>query len=157
MSGVFAEMVELVNRAPIELSEKDAELSVQFDGQSKTLMRGGNLVPRIVVPFAKNQNPVMGTQDPYNPHISGCQYLVGIKAPKGQKQKDPIEPLTMEEWEDHLGKPCRENVQQLFEDRYGTDSKAKLVTLNKGKKSTGRSRHDAGASPTGNADFSGKQ
>lgn len=150
MSGIFQEMVELVNRAP-------EPLSVQFDGQSKVLAPGVNLVPRVVVPFAKNQNPVMGTQDPYNPHITGCQYLVGVVAPVGAKQKDPIEPLTDEEWAEHLGKPCREDVQQLFEDKYGTDPKAKLVLLNKGKKSTARSRHDAGASPTGNADFSGKQ
>ena len=158
MSGIFQDMVELVNRTPLELDEKAAEISVQFDGQSKTLVRGSNMVPRIVVPFAKNQNPIMGTQDPYNPHISGCQYLVGVKAPAGNKQKDPIEPLTMEEWNDHMGKPCREDVQQLFEDRYGTDPKAKLVLLNKGKKTTARSRHDAaGSSPMGNAEFSGKQ
>jgi hypothetical protein len=149
MNGIFAEQVELVNRAPVDIS-------VQFDGQSKVLVPGVNIVPKIVVPYAKNQNPIMGTQDPYNPHISGCQYLVGVKVPSG-KQKDPIEPLTDAEWADHLGKPCREDVQQLFEDRYGTDFKAKLVTLNKGKKTTARSRHDAGASPTGNADFSGKQ
>lgn len=150
MSGIFQDMVELINRAPIDLS-------VQFDGQSKVLAPGSNMVPKVVVPFAKNQNPIMGTQDPYNPHISGCQYLVGVRAPEGQKQKEPIKFLTNEEWADHLGKPCREDVQQLFEDRYGTDPKAKLVMLNKGKATTARSRHDAGASPSGNADFSGKQ
>jgi hypothetical protein len=145
MAGVFAETVTLVNRAPIDLS-------VQFDGQSKTLTPGDNIVPQIVVSFAKNQNPIMGTQDPYNPHISGCQFLVGVKG-----TRDPIEPLTPEEWADHLDKPCREDVQQLFEDRYGTDPKARLKVLNKGKKTTGRSRHDAGASPAGVADFAAKQ
>jgi hypothetical protein len=142
--GVFSETVDLVNRAPIELS-------VVFDGQSKVLKPGSNLVPKIVISCAKNQNPIMGTQDPYNPHASGAKYLVGVRG-----TKDPIEPLTLEEWETHLGMPCREDVQQLFEDKYGTDPKAKLVLLNKGKKTTARSRHDAGSSPTGLSDFSSK-
>ena len=146
MSGVFTELVELVNRAPIDLS-------VTFDGQSKPLPAvSSTMVPKTVVQFAKNQNPIMGTQDPYNPHISGCQYLVGVKG-----TKDPVDPLTVDEWAAHLGQPCREDVQQLFEDRYANDPKAKLVVRNQGRKSTGRSRADAGASPTGNADFSGKQ
>jgi hypothetical protein len=145
MSGVFSEQVELINRAPVELS-------VMFDGQTKTLVPGSNIVPRIVVPFAKNQNPIMGTQDPYNPHITGCQYLVGVAG-----TKDPVKFLTNEQWEEHLGKPCREDVDQLFEDRYGADPKAKLVVLNKGRKSTARSRHDAGSSPKGNSTFSGKE
>lgn len=145
MSGIFAETIDLVNRAPVDLS-------VVFDGQSKTLKPGSNLVPKIVVSCAKNQNPIMGSGDPYNPHASGCSYLVGVRG-----SKDPIDPLTPEEWADHLGKPCREDVQQLFEDRYGNDPKAKLVLLNKGKKTTARSRHDAGSSPSGLADFSSKE
>lgn len=144
MAGVFQEQVELINRAPIELA-------VMFDGQTATLKVGSNFVPKVVVPFAKNQNPIMGTQDPYNPHISGCQFLVGVKG-----TKDDITPLTVEEWEAHLQRPCREDEQQLFEDRYGADPKAKLITYNKGKKTTARSRHDAGSSPTGNSEFSSK-
>jgi len=145
MSGIFAELVELVNRSP-------EDLSVTFDGQSKQLPAGkGTMVPKGVVQFAKNQNPIRGTQDPYNPHISGCQYLVGVKG-----TKDPIAPLTAEEWAAHLGAPCREDVNQWFEDRYGNDPKARMVILNKGRKSTGRSRADAGATPTGNSEFSGK-
>ena len=145
MMGVFAETIELVNRAPVDLM-------IQFDGQTKILHPGINVVPKVVLSYAKNQNPIMGTQDPYNPHASGAQYLVGVKG-----TKDNIEPLTKEEWEIHLGKPCREDVDQMFADKYGSDPKARLVLLNKGAKSAARSRMDAGSSPSGNSDFSGKQ
>ena len=142
--GIFHETVVLVNRAPVELN-------VQFDGQSKTLAPGENSVPGIVVDYAKNQNPIMGTQDIYNPHLSGCQYLVGVKG-----TKDNCEPLTKKEWEAHLKRPCRENEQQWFADRYGSDNKAKLIVRGAGRKSTANSRYDAGASPSGSAEFSGK-
>ena len=149
--GIFHEQVVLVNRAPIDLT-------VQFDGQCKTLKPGDNYVPAVVVQFAKNQNPVMGSQDPYNPHLSGCRYLVGVKVDKssGRKQKDPIDPLTKEEWEDHLSRPCREDEQRWFEDKYGSDPKAKLVAYGKGRRTTATSRYDAGSSPSGNSEFSGK-
>lgn len=143
--GIFQEMVELVNRAPVDLT-------VQFDGQCKTLKPGANMVPAVTVAFAKNQNPIMGSQDPYNPHISGGRYLVGVKG-----SKDIVEPLTEDEWNTHLGAPCREDVQRLFEDKYGSDPKARLQTYGKGRKTTASSRYDAGSSPAGNADFSGKQ
>ena len=143
--GVFLDTVSLFNRAPIELS-------VVFDGQSKTLAPGPNTVPAVVVPFAKNQNPIMGSQDPYNPHISGGKYLVGV-----ENSKDNCTPLTLQEWEHHLGQPCREDVQRLFEDKYGRDPKARLVTMNPGKASTANSRYDAGSSPKGTSGFEGKQ
>ncbi len=135
--GIFLEQVELFNRAPVDLT-------VQFDGQCKTLKPGKTTVPGVVVQYAKNQNPVMGSQDPYNPHISGAQYLVGVVG-----SKDNCEPLTAEEWADHLNQPCRENVQQWFEDNYGSDAKAKLVARGKGKKTTANSRYDAGSSVLG--------
>lgn len=144
MSGIFPETVELFNRAPIELS-------VCFDGQSKALTPGKNLVPRMVVPFAKNQNPIMGTADPYNPHMSGGQYLVGVVG-----TKDNCTPLTKDEWEEHLRRPCREDEQILFQDKYGNDPKAKLVVHGKGRRTTASSRSDAGSAPRGAADFSGK-
>ena len=142
--GIFLEQVELFNRAPIELS-------VMFDGQCKVLRVGRNTIPGIAVQYAKNQNPIMGSQDPYNPHISGAKYLVGVVG-----SKDNCTPLTGEEWEAHCGAPCREDVQRVFNDRYGSDPKAKLITMGKGRTSTANSRYDAGSSPTGNSDFSGK-
>lgn len=144
MSGIFLEQVELINRAPIDLS-------VMFDGQSKTLKPGKNFVPRVVVEFAKNQNPIMGSANPYDPHISGAQYLVGLA-----DSTDDCTPLTLEEWEAHLNRPCREDEQIVFQDRYGSDPKAKLITYGKGRKSTGRSRSDAGGTAPGISEFSSK-
>lgn len=139
--GVFLKHAVLVNRAPVSLS-------VRFDGQEKTLEPGENIVPEIVVEFAKNQNPVMGSQDPYNPHISGAQYLVGVKG-----TADNIEPLTDEEWQAHLEAPTRTNSRIAFEDRYGGDPKARLVVHGKGRKSTANSRVEAGGIQHGLADF----
>lgn len=145
MAGVFQELVTLVNRAPINLQ-------ATFDGQSATLVPGENMVPKVIVSFAKNQNPVMGSADPYNPHISGGRYLVGVKG-----TKDDIIPLTQDEWEEHLKRPCREDEQIWFADKYGSDPKAKIVSYGKGRKSMAGSRHDAGGSPKGTADFSGRE
>lgn len=141
--GVFVEQVVLVNRAPVSID-------VTFDGASKTLVPGENLVPAVVVPYAKNQNPIMGSQDPYNPQIEGCRYLVGVKG------KDDCTPLTKAEWEDHCQRPCREDEQRWFEDKYGTDSKAKLVTRGKGRKSMASSRSEANAAVSGLSNFSSR-
>src|SRR5258708_30437638 len=79
--GIFYEMVELTNRSPIDLF-------VTFDGQAKRLKPGKNQVPAMVIQHAKNQNPIMGSHDPHNPHISGARYLVGVAA-----DADEVEPL----------------------------------------------------------------
>lgn len=139
--GIFQETVTLINRAPVDLT-------VQFDGQCKTLTPGPNEVPNAVVAYAKNQNPIMGTQDPYNPHISGCRYLVGVRG-----TKDNCKPLTKAEWEEHLNRPCREDERQWFADKYGNDPKAKLVTYGKGRQTAATSRYDAGGAESGKAAF----
>ncbi len=146
--GIFYENVILINRAPVNLR-------VVFDGQSKILTPGENSVPVMVVEFAKNQNPVMGSQDPNNPHISGGKYLVGVKGQEGLG--DETEPLTPAEWTTHLGRPCREDEEAAFQERYGGDPKAKLVLHGKGRKTTVSSRTEAGAGsgPT-NVSFSGR-
>ncbi len=140
--GVFADNCILFNRAPVNLT-------VLFDGQSKTLTPGENIVPEQVVGHAKNQNPIMGSQDPNNPHISGAQYLVGVAA-----HLDNVTPLTKQEWETHLGRPCRTDEQAAFEEKYGGDPKARLVTIGKGKKSTASSRSEAGGSEGGRGNSS---
>lgn len=142
--GIFQEMVTLVNRAPVDLT-------VQFDGQTKTLKPGPNEIPGITVPYAKNQNPIMGSQDPYNPNITGCQFLVGVAG-----TKDNCTPLTQVEWEEHLNRPCREDEQAWFADHYGNDPKARLITMGKGRRTAASSRHDAGGTVKGTSEFSGK-
>lgn len=105
---VFHDLAPLINRAPVPLS-------VRFDGQEHTLVPGENMVPRIVIPYAKNQNPIMGTHDPYNPSLSGGKYLVGVKG-----TKDLCTPLTPEEWKTHLGNPSYLDLDALFGVRLST-------------------------------------
>ena len=150
--GIFHDLVTLVNRTPVNLT-------VTFDGQEKTLVPGDNAVPEIVVPFAKNQNPIMGSQEPNNPHISGARYLVGVKLANGQAlYGDEITPLTKAEWADHLGRPCREDNDAAFQEKYGNDPKARQVVLGKGRKSTAQNRYEAtqGVASGDGSGFSGK-
>lgn len=142
MAG-FVDQITLVNRAPINLT-------VTFDGVSKTLTPGENLVPSVVVDYAKNQNPIMGTQDPYNPNIQGCRYLVGVKG------RDDCAKLTQDEWEEHLRRPCREDEQEWFANEYGNDPKAKLVTRGKGRSTAAGNRAAAADIPKGISEFTSK-
>lgn len=135
--GIFFEQVKVFNRAPIALT-------VTFDGQSKDIPPGESFLPEVVIPYAKNQNPIMGTQDPHNPHMSGCQYLIGVVG-----THDNCEPMTKEEWEAHLRRPCREDEQIWFEERYGNDPKAKLIVRGAGRKTAATSRHDSNAGSGG--------
>jgi hypothetical protein len=141
--GVFYETVPVINRTPIDLT-------VTFDGQCKTLKPGTNAIPAMTVPYAKNQNPVMGSQDPNNPHISGARYLIGVP---GEDLPADCEPLTEAEWAAHLGEPTRENSQQAFEEKYGGDPRAKLVVHGKGRKTVAQSRYEAGGNVKGNSTF----
>ena len=93
--GIFQDLVVLVNRAPVPLS-------VRFDGQETTIQPGDNHIPKVVIPYAKNQNPIMGSADADNPTLQGARYLVGVRG-----TEDPIAPLTEKEWKEHLGQPCR--------------------------------------------------
>ncbi len=142
--GIFHSEIDIVNIAPIALT-------VRFDGQDKNVPPGASKLPLIVVEHAKNQNPIMGSEDPYNPHISGARYLIGVVG-----SDDRIEPLTEEEWEAHLDNPTRINSQQLFEDKYSGDPKARLVLHGKGRKSTAASRAEVGGAPKGVASFSSR-
>jgi hypothetical protein len=128
--GIFQTEVEVRNLAPVSLT-------VRFDGQEKNIPPGVSRLPDMVVQYAMNQNPIMGTQDPNNPHISGAQYLI---VPVGSHYDR--EPLTKEEWETHLNRPCRVDEQALFEEKYSTDPKARLVTYGKGKKTVAKSRYE---------------
>jgi hypothetical protein len=72
----------LVNRSPWPLL-------VTKDGRQTRLEPGDNYVNADIVRFAKQQHPIPGTQDPYNPYV--CQFLVGVKG-----TNDPIDPLPQE-------------------------------------------------------------
>lgn len=153
MGSVFQKLVPVFNRAPVSIS-------VRFDGSEDTIPPGEYQIPEQTIYFAFNQNPIMGTQDPHNPHMSGARYLIVVKPGIGY---DPAYcegygvPMTKEEWEEHCNRPCRDDEQIAFQEKYGQDPGAKLVTLGKGRKSTAQSRYEAGGTPAGNAEFTGKQ
>jgi hypothetical protein len=101
--GVFQDLVEIVNRAPVNLS-------VQFDGQSHTLTPGKNFIPRVTIPYAKNQNPFKGSADLDNPTASGLDFLIGVVG-----TRDNCEPLTKEEWAAHTTSPSRFNLEDILD------------------------------------------
>jgi hypothetical protein len=135
--AVFHTMQEVRNLAPVPLK-------VTFDGQTTEIPPGVSFIPKVTVQFAMNQNPIMGTADADNPNISGGKYLI---VPVGTKYDRA--PLNEEEWAEHLGKPCRINTDEFFEDRLGP--KERVVSRGKGRKTQARSRFDAGVSSEGMA------
>ena len=133
--GIFLEAAEVFNRAPVAIT-------VTFDGQQITLKPGKSILPKVAIPNGKNQNPIMGSVDPNNPHMSGGEYLLGV-VDDLEYPGDNCAPLTPDEWETHLGKPCRVNEQAAFEERYGGDPKAKMVLHGKGRKTTAANQTEA--------------
>jgi hypothetical protein len=86
--GQFRDSVTLINRT-------DRKLNVRYDGEDIVLTPGENPgFPLVAVPYAKKQNPLMGSKHPINPTKYIC--LVGVKALEGMKQKDPIDPIPVE-------------------------------------------------------------
>lgn len=143
--GIFQEFVKVFNRAPLAVS-------VTFDGQQQTIPPGHHSLPKICLLHAKNQNPIMGTQDPYNPHVSGGVYLIVEEGEVGYGK-----PLTQAEWTEHLSSPCRVNERVAFADKYGSDPKARMVILGKGRPTTANSRYEAGGTPAGISSFEGER
>lgn len=128
--GIFYNMIEVHNRAPITLS-------VRFDGQETNVPPGYSFLPKVCILHAMNQNPIMGKSDANNPNVSGGEYLI---AAKGSKYDGPD--LTEDEWEEHLGRPCRIDEQEYFAEKLGP--KERVVTRGKGRKTQAKSRFDTG-------------
>lgn len=84
----FPEMVELVNRT-------SKELVYRFDGQDFRLKPGVNIVPKVTVPYAKNQLVLMGSEDEID--VTDFVSLVGRP-----NTKDDVTPL--EQNEDELNR-----------------------------------------------------
>ena len=97
------EIVCLVNRTT-------KNLTYMFDGYEYTLEPGENYIPEIHVFFARNQNPRMGTQSPWAE--DACEYLVGIKAKPGRKQKDDISPIEQTNAKERLNRSELDEVAQ---------------------------------------------
>lgn len=78
--GTFRDSVTLVNRTP-------RILFCRYDGEDISIQPGENPgFPRVAAPYAKKQNPLMGSRHPINPtrFIS----LVGVKG-----TKDDVNPI----------------------------------------------------------------
>lgn len=83
--GTFRDSVTLVNRTP-------TPLNVRFDGEDICLQPGDNPgFPRVAIPYAKKQNPLMGSKHPINPTLYIC--LVGVKDTKDDCS--PISAVTL--------------------------------------------------------------
>ena len=83
--GVFRDSVTLVNRT-------NRVLSCRYDGEDIALMPGDNPgFPQVAVPYAKKQNPLMGSKHPNDPrrYIS----LIGVKGTKDDCTPIPEEVL----------------------------------------------------------------
>jgi len=144
--GIFYESCEVFNRTPVVLN-------IVFDGQELSLPPlKATAVPKVAIVNGLNQNPIMGSVDPNDPSISGGRYLFGVVG----NDEYPCTPLTKDEWEDHLGRPCRTDEVAAFQETYGNDPKARLIANNKGKKTTANNRTEAGAAHRGRADFSAR-
>lgn len=128
--GIFQNMVMVKNLAPIPLR-------VTFDGQTTEIPPGVSPLPRVTVPYAMNQNPIMGTHDADNPNISGGKYLVVAVGSKYDR-----DPLSKEEWEEHCNRPCRIDEQEFFANRLVSGER--VVRRGNGKKVQAKGRFDEG-------------
>lgn len=76
-------IVCIVNRTP-------HQLTYVKNGRQYSLEPGENWVNSDHIRFAKAQNPVPGSRDPQN---LAFESLVGLKAGKGEKQRDDLSPI----------------------------------------------------------------
>jgi hypothetical protein len=113
--GIFYDQVEIVNRT-------SKPCTVRFDGQDMTIPPGYTadgerienqhiMVPRTIIPYALNQNVVMGSEDPLSP--SHFDSHVGFVEPKEKKTKwyHEISFLEVDEAE-----PTRVKLREFLED-----------------------------------------
>lgn len=145
MAGIFWKHIPIFNRAPITLA-------VMFDGERHPIPPGRQELPEQTIGKAQNQNPIMGTGDPYNPGALGTKYLIVREDEEGWGV-----PLTQDEWEAHCKRPCREDETIWFREKYGEDPKAKLIQRGSRNSVAAKSRYEAGGMPKGIAEFTTKE
>lgn len=145
MAGTFWKMIPIFNRAP-------KTLYVFFDGERHPIPPGLSEIPERTLYHAKNQNPIMGSADPYNPGMAGARYLIVEKDDEGFGTS-----LTKDEWEEHCNRPCREDERIWFNERYGSDPKAKQLVRGSRNSVAARHRSEVTAGPMGMAEFTAKE
>jgi hypothetical protein len=116
--GIFHEQVEIVNRT-------SKPLTVRYDGQDITIPPGYTpgvdgkpgvrikdqhiMVPRLIIPYALNQNVLMGSEDPQSP--SHFDSLVGFIEPKEKKTRWYHDVTYVEQTEELTRVPLREYLE----------------------------------------------
>ena len=116
--GIFYEQSEVVNRTSKKLHVRydgqDIELLPNYTETGERIADVRNMLPTVCVAYAKSQNVLMGSEDPFDP--SEFEVLVGLVAKAGAKQKDDISfceqssELTRVRLEDYLDDP---NVKEI--------------------------------------------
>lgn len=91
--GIMFEQVEYINRdcvqRQITFDGQRVYLKPNYDEAGKFLKDVHNFAPKICIPYALNQNAVMGSEDPHDP--SGFESYVVPKIYKRRKGKDSDE------------------------------------------------------------------
>lgn len=86
--GIFHEQAEFVNRTSKTLEVvydgQRIKLQPNYDAEGKVLKGVVNMLPKQCIPFALNQNVLMGSEDAIDP--SDFQSLIGIRDPKAKRQ-----------------------------------------------------------------------
>ena len=82
--GIFYEQVEIINRTSGKLAVRfdgqEIELKPNYTAEGKPLKDVHNMIPTIVVPYARSQCVLMGSEDPLDPSL--WESLVGVKGNK---------------------------------------------------------------------------
>lgn len=95
MANPYADMVEIVNRTSQPLVVRwdgtDFTLAPNYTADGERIQGVTNMIPSVVVEYAKNQHPLMGSEDSMDP--SAFQTLVGVVARKGRPQRDELSHL----------------------------------------------------------------
>jgi hypothetical protein len=85
--GNFRDAVTIINRT-LGAGKYEQDLNVRYDGEDIILKPGENHgFPKIAIPYARKQNPLMGSKHPINPNLYIS--LVGVK-----DSKDDVTPIS---------------------------------------------------------------
>lgn len=128
--GFLYETTQVRNIAPINLSAR-------FDGQEVTVPPGISSLAKAAVPFAMNQNPIMGQADFNNPNMTGGKFLIVEVGSEYDR-----EPLTDDEWQAHLDAPNRNDLTEVIDDH--KLRKERVVISGKPRHAPARNRFEAG-------------
>ena len=84
--GIFHEQVELINRDCIQRAlvydGQRVYLAPNYNEKGELLKGVNNFVPKICVPYALNQNVVMGSEDPIDPSEFQSHVVPKVKLKK---------------------------------------------------------------------------